>query len=129
MDRTTLVGIDKEGGKRLLEALDRKGLAIRSAFWFYFPEPEEWRLVLATPIVKKEGPLKTYSLIQSVLQGLDPPPDILFRHITVMSPDDTLIETLRNVVITELDSVEDILVVERIVDGFHIDDTYIYRLT
>jgi hypothetical protein len=128
MDRTALVEIDKEGGKRLLKALDEAELDICSAFWFYFPEPDEWRLVLATPIVRKEGPLRAYTLIQSVLQKLDPAPDILFRHITVMSPDSALIELLREIVKTGPNSIEDILLSERVINGLHIDDTYLYRM-
>jgi len=108
MVRTVLVGLDLKGGERLLKILDEEGLDIRAAFWLYFPEPEEWRLVFATPMVSKEGPIKVYSLIQSILQKLDPPPDISLQDITVADPKSDRFKFLR----------QDIL----------IEDSYIYRM-
>ncbi|MEK7395463.1 MAG: hypothetical protein AAB116_00865, partial [Candidatus Poribacteria bacterium] len=72
MDRTALVelviGIDIEGGKRLLKALDEAGINVPGAFWLYFPESEEWRLVFVMPKIKKEGSLKAYKLIDNELR-------------------------------------------------------------
>ena len=108
MDRTVLVGLDLDGGERLLKALDEAGLDIRAAFWLYFPEPEEWRLVFATPVVDKKGPLKVYSLIRSILQKLEPVPDISFRHITVVGTKSDDFKFLRK--------------------DIYIEDSYVYRM-
>ena len=108
IDRTVLVGLDIEGGKRLLEALDENGLDIRAAFWYYFPEPEEWRLVFATPMVDKEGPFKVYTRIRSILQKLDPTPDISLQDITVADPKSDRFKSLQKAIF--------------------IEDSYIYRM-
>ena len=56
-----------EDGERLLRDLDETGFPITAAFWLYNPEPELWRLAIATPIVKEFGPREAYSRIQEVL--------------------------------------------------------------
>ena len=133
MDRTALVelviGIDIEGGKRLLKALDEAGINVPGAFWLYFPEAEEWRLAFVMPIVKKKGSFKAYDLIQTELRKLDSVPDMIFRHVTVMDPSDDLIKAMRKSIKTEPDAIEDIFWNERVVNGVYIDGAYIYRMS
>ena len=61
MGATILVDIEK--GKELLKALDKKGVNVRTAFWRYIPEASEWRLVLAMPLVDREGPRAGYEAV------------------------------------------------------------------
>ena len=133
MDRTALVelvmGIDIEGGKRLLKALDEAGVDVRGAFWLYFPEPEEWRIVFVMPKVNKDGPLKAYRLINNELRKLVSIPDMLSLHVTVMDPSDDLIKAMRKSIKTEPDAIEDIFWDKRVVNGVYIDGAYIYRMS
>jgi hypothetical protein len=133
MDRTALVelviGIDIEGGKRLLKALDESGINVPGAFWLYFPEAEEWRLVFVMPKVKKEGSLKAYRLIDNELRKLDSISDMLSLHVTVRDPSDDLIKAMRKAIKTEPDAIEDIFWDKRPVNGVYIDGAYIYRMS
>jgi len=128
IDRTVLVGLDIEGGKRLLEALDENGLDIRAAFWYYFPEPEEWRLVFATPMVDKEGPIVTYSRIRVILQGLDPIPEIPMRYISAVSPNSNLVKNLRSFIQIHPDNKSEHYLRHTIANGSYIDNAILYRI-
>ncbi len=57
-----------EAGEALIQRLDANKKDISAAIWVYYAEPNEWRLMLATPIVKAKGPLSAYKMIQSVLR-------------------------------------------------------------
>lgn len=59
-------------GHRLLEALKKNRFPLKAAFWHYFIEPEEWRLVLVTPVVDRAGPLSAYTRVQRVLARTNP---------------------------------------------------------
>ena len=47
MDQATLVNLDIKRGSELLDALDRAKLKVTVALWVYFPEYEDWRLVVS----------------------------------------------------------------------------------
>ena len=86
MVKTILVERDLEEGRRLLERLDvkeaetapasgrtraatlpRTKVPVQAAFWWYLPESQEWRLIIATPLVDSYGPLSVYTKIQARL--------------------------------------------------------------
>ena len=55
-------------GDEILRSLDDAKLAIIAALWMYTPEANIWRLLLASPEVRVEGPKKIYKQIQSMVQ-------------------------------------------------------------
>ena len=59
-------------GYRLLEALKKNRFPLKAAFWHYFIEAEEWRLVLVSPVVDRAGPLSAYTRVQRVLARTKP---------------------------------------------------------
>lgn len=103
MVKTTLVEADLIAGWRLLVALhlpkDRiKIFRIKAAFWLYYGESEEWRLVIATPLVDEEGPLDTYTRLQPILFEIQPA-DLYLQNISVTSSSDPLARAFRKVII------------------------------
>jgi len=58
-------------GHRLLEALKQNRFPLTAAFWHYFVEPMEWRLVLVSPAVDRAGPLSAYKRVQRVLARIN----------------------------------------------------------
>lgn len=84
MDKATLVSSDIEKGKAVLDALDKAHLDIRLAFWRYFDEPSEWRLVLATPLVDRHGPLEVYRTIVQRLSKLPADKRIAIQFVTAV---------------------------------------------
>lgn len=95
MATATLVSYEIEEGQRLIDALNAANLSVDSALWIYAPEPETWRLTLATPLYDRQGPLKTYGEILSVFRQVKPELKIDWTALVAVSPKHELIKGLR----------------------------------
>ena len=133
MVKTSLVEADLLAGKRLLIALDhppepkRTSFPVKAAFWLYYPESEEWRLVIATPLVDEQGALKTYSRLQPVLLSIQPS-ELSLQNIAVMSPGDSLVKAFRRALRTSPGR-SDLRFPRGTVEGrTYIEGAYVYRL-
>ena len=51
-------------GRKAVEALREAGIPLRYAFWGYFGDSQEYRLVLPTDAVERRGPMAVYAEIQ-----------------------------------------------------------------
>ncbi|MBI1749191.1 MAG: hypothetical protein HY234_05140 [Acidobacteria bacterium] len=114
-------------GRKLIELLDTDGIDVVAAYWLFREESNDWRLVLATSLVDSEGPRKTYSRIQVMLDARpDEFPWLNLRNITVVSPEDSFVRVLRTAIRTDrgLHSIR--FSRSRINDVF-VEDAYIYR--
>jgi hypothetical protein len=83
MDKTALVAPDVAAGRELIEALGTAGLRVEAAFWWL--EDNEWRLILATPLVRERGPLFVDSRVRDVVESANLPRE-LFDSVEVVSP-------------------------------------------
>ena len=87
-----------EAGKKLVESSEIAVLNIVAAFWLYFPEAEEWRLVLVSPKIDQDGPRKLYGQISDILyQDADKKYEIDLVNITLMSPDENIVRVIAGV--------------------------------
>jgi hypothetical protein len=57
-------------GLAIQEELRKDRFKINSAFWCRIPESGYWRLVIASPLVDRIGPLEGYKRLHSVLDRL-----------------------------------------------------------
>jgi hypothetical protein len=128
MDKTTLVEKSINEGKRLIESLDKAGLIINAAMWFYLSDTSEWRLFLASPLVDKDGPKKAYSSIQAILESLSPPSEISLKEISVVSPSHQIIRLLKIAIHTG-PGISGIRFTQNVINNTLIEDAYIYRIT
>ena len=48
MDTTALVSFDIETGKRVIDAMEKAGIAPEVALWAVLPQYEDWRLLVAS---------------------------------------------------------------------------------
>jgi len=127
MDKTTLVGIDIDGGEKLISTLERAGLDIRAALWLYSSDPDKLELVIASPFIDQNGPKKTYTFIQAELAKMEPSPEIDLEDISVLSPKNRLIEALLRM--REIYPTSIIKWLSReVVNGVYIEAAYIHRL-
>ena len=128
MDKPTLVDADMKAGEALLNKLDETKFDVKAALWFYMPDSEEWRLILASPTVDAEGPKKAYEKVQSQLQGLDQGYELSLQDISLVSPSDNLIKVLKSVIKTGK-KISHIRFTRNVINNVFIEDAYIYRLT
>jgi len=127
MDKPTLVDADMKAGEALLNKLDETEFDVKAALWFYMSDPEEWRLILASPIVDSDGPKKAYEKIQSELHGLDQGYELSLQNISLISPSDNLVKVLKSAVKTGK-KISHIRFTRNVINGVFIEDAYIYRL-
>lgn len=115
-----------EAGRTLINRLDEKGEAIPTALWLYSEEANLWRLMLATPIVKANGPIAAYKMIRSVLVCYkDEYPLLDLQDITVVAPDDAVLEPFR--IAIKKSGTAGIRLSRTAIGGQYIDDAYVYR--
>lgn len=116
-------------GAELTRLLDTEGFPVTASFWFYYAETNSWRLVIASPGVKDNGPKEAYEKIQAVLSNAPADrPEVSLRDVSVIDSADPLISLLR-VAITTGPGVVGIRFSQNVINGVFIDDAYIYRLT
>ena len=124
---TTLVKEWIEAGKRLTQALDEANFRFVASLWFYDPDTDDWRLIIASPLFDQEGPLGAYRAIQTVLDSLQQE-DLRLSNISVVSPDHHLIKLLR-VALKTGEGISGIRFTRNRIKDQFIEDAYIYRLT
>lgn len=136
MVKTSLVEADLIAGWRFLTALfippERRTIfRVKGAFWLYYPESEEWRLVIATPLVDEIGPLETYARLHPVLQEVlfeIQPTDLYLQNIAVISPRGHPLVKLSRGAKRTLGDFRYVRLTKATVAGAYIEDAYVYMI-
>ena len=119
--------VELSWGKHRAAFVGRPDVRVRAAFWWYFPEAEEWRLVIATPLVDEVGPLSAYGLIQARLSAISPPLTLALQNISLISPKDERVKAFKKALKIAPDPVG-IRFTRSALNGTFIEDAYVYRL-
>jgi hypothetical protein len=116
----------KSGGT-LLKRLDSEEVIVDAALWLYFPEIQNWKLLLSFPKLIQQGPKAAYEIVQNVLAKLT---DIAFSldDITIAKPDAPILNLMRTAINTG-PGINGIRFSNNVINGQLIQDAYIYRLT
>ena len=94
MFTTILVSENISYGKTLLEKLPSFGFPVVEAFWYHFPDSGSWRLVIASPMLQKLGPLAAYTALRDILRKIKSRLEL--SDISFLSPNDPQYQDLRN---------------------------------
>ena len=117
-----------DSGARLIGKLDEHGIQPDAAFWFYFPDLQAWKIVIAEVKVGKKGPKEVYRQIQKVLgkfsQELH---GLSLDDVSLAKPDSPMVALLRVAIRTGPD-MGGIRFKHNVINGTLIEDAYIYRL-
>lgn len=117
-----------ESGKALIMKLDDSNVQPNAAFWFFFPDIQEWKLVLAEVNVGERGPKQVYKKIQGVIsQFQDELGDLSLDNISLAKPDAPIVKLLRAAIRTGA-GISGIRFKNNVINGTVIEDAYIYRL-
>jgi len=115
-------------GVELLKKLDENSCRVKAAFWMLLPDEKTWRFILASPLVKEEGPRRYYKRIVNISKNAGTKDNIIsLNDISVSGVDDQLIQLLKFTVKTG-DSISNIRISKNTINGVFIDDTHIYRM-
>ncbi len=126
MVTTALVDDKIDAGKELLHRLENEAFPLAGAFWFYFSEPEKWRLMIASKLVDSEGPRAVYARIDDLIRSTRDM-RLSLDDISVASPRDSLVRTLRDG-IRNGTLVPGVQLTRSVVGGVYIDDAYVYGI-
>ncbi|WP_291863389.1 hypothetical protein [Bradyrhizobium sp.] len=126
MAAAVLVDADVEMGRELLRILDETNFPVTAAAWIYFPDIEEWRLVIRTPKAEK-------NLQQALLElavSLDSRGDLRKRldlsRVKLVPPQDKMLAAMGSIV--KVEGISSIRFSRNVINGVLIDDALIYRL-
>ncbi len=127
MDKTALVGIDVEMGRRILQSLDEAGLDIRVALWTYLAEYEDWRFTVSSRKFDELDIRKAFGLMHEALDvagiSLEETPTLLILRMS-----DPFIKTLRKI-FGKTKSVEGMRLGLQSIGNRFLEDAYVYRIS
>jgi hypothetical protein len=70
---------------KLLHDLDRKDFAADCMFWVHLPDEDYWRLIIASPVVPKQGRAAGYKRLNEVLLSIEPS-GLALEDISLLDP-------------------------------------------
>jgi hypothetical protein len=114
-------------GERLARHLNVSELPIDALLWFYSPEENSWRYLVASPEVSKSGPKAVYQKIRGIVEQLSEGEIVPWDDIFVVDSNDPFIQLLRQGIRTG-DDIAQIRFSRNVVNGVLIEDAYIYKL-
>lgn len=120
-----------EAGTKLLQDIKDADFEVIAAFWLFFAEAGEWRLVLVSPRVDRDGPRKLYAeLSERLYNGKEKIYGIDIINVTFMSPNDKIVGALAGANWSYKRSLGYGLSGQRLYDiylnGTYIEDIYLY---
>lgn len=122
----TLTEQMKKDGADLIAALDDMDVDISAAFWSYFSDFDDWKLLISMP--KEKGPTQSYKTVQKALHSNHRHINIEIDQISVIKPDTPIIGLLRSAVSTG-PGISSIRFSNNVIKGQMIEDVLIYRIT
>ena len=127
MVTTTLTKEMIESGGALIRKLDEQGLQPDAAFWMYYPDLQEWKLIISEVKLGKEGPREIYKRIQATISASkDDMPEISLDSVSLAKPDSPIV-TLFSKAFRTGPGISGIRLTGSVINGTVIDDAYIYR--
>jgi len=126
MAQPVLVKKDIEAGMELLRVLDASNFPITGAAWIYFPDIEEWRLVIRTPRAEQnlQGALLDIAIAMDAAGDLRSRLDL--SRMKLVPPGDRMLQAMGSVV--RATGLSKIRFSKNLINGIYIDDALIYRL-
>lgn len=126
--KDTLTSDMIDAGRALIEKLTVQDLQLSAALWFYFAEQNNWKLILASQIVKAHGPRAMYKKVQSVIHAdADELSNLELSDIAVVSPDEMIITQFRPAI--QIAGISGVRLSNNTINGRVIEDAYIYKMT
>lgn len=114
-------------GAKLIERLDDKKSQVRSAFWLYISDEEIWKLMIASPLVDSEGPRNFYKRIMDANDLAEKDEAIVsLNDIGVTNTSNQTVQLLK-IAIGTGDGIYGIRLSRNTINGFFVEDCYIYR--
>ena len=119
MAQDTLVDAELSAGREFVQALDKAGIPVVGALWFYHTDVDRWKMLVATPQAAK-GTRNLYAAAIRLKPKLD------LSRVEFVPPESPLIRALRGFI--RIDGLGGVRMSQNMLNGVYVDDAYIYRL-
>jgi len=117
-----------EAGAQLTAKLDEMGVSVSAAMWFFEPDTNDWRLLIASPELASVGPRDVYQKIQAARKGLaEKASAVPMSVIRVIDANHELVHLLRMTLRTGA-GIGRIRFSRNVINGHFIEDALIYRV-
>ncbi len=83
-----------KGGLAIVDALRQEKVPVSAAFWCRIPESGYWRLVIASQLIDRIGPLEGYRRLHEILRRLDLW-EVFSGSVSLLSPSDPTFRSLQ----------------------------------
>lgn len=125
MDRSTLVDSQIKAGRRLLEFLDGEEYPVASALWYYYPDTDDWKLIIGTKRAR-ENLTTSYAEFSRLLSEFgDNGASIDLSQVKLLSPDDQFLKTLSTAI--RVEGISEVRFSKNRINNIYFDDALIYR--
>lgn len=126
MAKGALVAPDIQFGQEVLQALDRAKFQAPVVLWLFTEERGDWRLIIASPLYDRVGPLESYHRLHRTLSNSS---FDLVRQlpITMQGTRSSFVRALRQR-FGKTASTEGMRLGGQSIGGVWIDDAYVYRI-
>lgn len=118
-----------ELGKSILSLLDQKGVCPTAFLWFYLPDNNSWRLVIASKKFDNKDQKDNYQDFIKTFGSEKSIKEVDLSNITILSGQNDLLSLLKVAIKTPHDATDGIKFTSNVINGVFIDDAYIYRLS
>jgi hypothetical protein len=116
-------------GAALIKKLDERGASPDAAFWIYFPDIQQWKLMLAEVKLGEIGPKEFYKKIQDTISASKSEiGELSLDDIALSKPESPIVALLRTAIRTG-PGINGIRFTNNVINGTVIEDAYIYRLS
>jgi hypothetical protein len=117
-----------DAGESLIRKLDERGVSPDAAFWIYFPDIQQWKLMLTEVKLGEKGPKELYKKIQdTIFENKNEIGELSLDDVALAKPDAPIVSLLR-IAIRTGQGISGIRFTNNVINGTVIDDAYIYRL-
>ncbi len=124
MDQATLVNLDVNAGLKVLEALHAAEIKVAVALWMVSSDYDDWRLVLSSPSLDQNHPLKAY---RKVAEALHDRFAYMLPPILILPTKDPFIRELRRI-FGKAKDVAGMRLGGQTIGNRFISDAYVYRI-
>ncbi|MDX1578230.1 MAG: hypothetical protein R3266_07085 [Gemmatimonadota bacterium] len=117
----------RQGGWQLIETLDAAGRGPDAAFWLWFPDVEDWRLMFAGGPLFEGGAKAAHRRLRETVQQLGRPGGLQLKHLGVAKEDARSVALIREAVYTG-PGIHGIRIRDNVIGGRRIRRAYVYRV-
>jgi hypothetical protein len=126
MDKTALVNIDVSLGDEVVKALDAAGIETNVALWAWLSEYEDWRFVLASRTLDREGLRRGYEMVNRATDAAGIPIERVPSILTLKTTDPFIRELRR--IFGRTRSVNGMRLGGQSIGNRFVQDAYVYRI-